>query len=128
MNKLFISLLGAVALSACGTTTIVREVPASTAPVPIVTAAVVNKYDKYYEYVLNNSGQANTSSKADIIEMGDLVCGALDKGNSIDAIVRVLSRASTGQSDNELYAAVVYAAITYLCDEYSGQLNAYLSN
>jgi hypothetical protein len=101
------------------------------APVPVITsppAPAVNKYDAYYSHVMNNSGQANTWSKADVIEYGDLVCQSLDNGSSIARVVSVISNASSSTSDAELGASVVFGAITYLCDEYKLDLNAYLAN
>lgn len=98
------------------------------APQPVVTAPAVNKYDAYYEHVLNNSGQANTASKSDVIEFGDLVCQSLDNGKSVAAVASVVSNASSSTSDMELGAAVIYAAIKYLCPEYDPMLQAYLSN
>ena len=97
---------------------------------PVITASpapVLNKYDAYLEHVYNNSGQANTISKQNLIDYGDTICHSLDNGNSIAWIVNYLSNGSNGASDNELYASVVYGAITYLCDEYKGDLNLYLS-
>ncbi|MEY4332679.1 MAG: hypothetical protein RLZZ196_1417 [Bacteroidota bacterium] len=106
--------------------------PATTAaPIvtdPPVTAAPVNKYDAYLEHVYNNSGQANTMSKAKLIEYGDIICSVLDQGKTIPWIVNYLSNGSNTQSDNELYASIVYGAITYICDEYKYALNEYLAN
>jgi hypothetical protein len=98
------------------------------APEPVITASPVNKYDSYYEHVLNNSGQANTASKADVIEFGDLVCQSLDNGQSVAAVANVVANASGSTSDMELGAAVIYGAIKYLCPEYDAMLQAYLSN
>ena len=104
---------------------------ATAAPAPVQTyapAPVVNKYDAYLEHVYNNSGQANSMTKAKLIEYGDIICSALDNGNSIAWIVNYLGNGSNGQSDVELYASIVYGAITYICDEYKGDLNLYLNN
>lgn len=109
----------------------------STSPVttdaPVITSAPVtnppvNKYDAYLEHVYNNSGQANTMTKATLIEYGDTICSALDNGRSISWITSYLSSYSTGNSDVELYASIVYGAITYICDEYTPQLRAYLNS
>lgn len=96
------------------------------APAPITPA--VNKYDQYLQHVYNNSGQANSISKADLIEYGDIICQSLDQGKTIAWIVNYLSRNSSGQSDMELYASVMYGAIHYICSEYTGDLNLYLNN
>lgn len=100
-------------------------------PAPVQTyapAPVVNKYDAYLEHMYNNSGQANTITKAKLIEYGDLVCNALDSGRTIPWIVNYLSSNASNQSDVELFASLVYASITYICDEYKGDLNLYLNN
>lgn len=102
-----------------------------TTPAPVQTyapAPVVSKYDAYLEHMYNNSGQANTITKAKLIEYGDLVCNALDSGRTIPWIVNYLSSNASNQSDVELFASLVYASITYICDEYKGDLNLYLSN
>lgn len=101
----------------------------NTAPVETYAPApVVNKYDAYLDHVYNNSGQANTISKATLIEYGDTICSALDNGQSIPYIVNYLSDRSSGDTDAALYASVIFGAITYICDEYKGDLNLYLNN
>jgi hypothetical protein len=97
-------------------------------PEPVITAPVENKYDNYYEYVLSNSGKANTFGKANVIEYGDLVCQSLDEGSSIASIARVITNASGSQSDIELGATVVFGAITHICPEYDAMLQAYINN
>lgn len=102
----------------------------TTLPAPVFTVAptpAVNKYDAYLDHVYNNSGQANTISKGTLIEYGDTICNALSQGRTIPWIVSYLSENSTGYSDNALFASVIFGAITYICDEYKGDLNLYLS-
>lgn len=94
---------------------------------PPYTPPAENKYDQYMDHVLNNSGQANTWSKADVIEFGDLVCQALDKGNSIPSVVNLLEGYAKTNSDVEFFASVVFGSITYVCPEYKYQLNEYLA-
>jgi len=107
--------------------------PATTAaPAPVITnppytPPAENKYDQYMNHVLNNSGQANTWSKADVIEFGDLVCQALDKGNTIPSVVNLLESYTKTDSDVEFFASVVYGAINYVCPEYKYALNEYLA-
>ena len=97
------------------------EAPAPVDPGP-------NKYDKYYENVLNNSGIANSRSKSSVIETGDLVCQSLDEGNTVRAVATVLEGASNTQSELEYAAAIMYWAITDLCPEYKRALDVYLGN
>jgi hypothetical protein len=101
------------------------------APAPVITASpapAINKYDAYLDHVYNNSGQANTISKGTLIEYGDTICNALNQGRTIPWIVSYLSDNSTGYSDNALFASIIYGAITYICDEYKPDLNAYLAS
>jgi len=103
-------------------------------PAPVATdapapqAPPVNKYDDYMNYVLNNSGQANTWSKADVIEFGDLVCQALDKGNTIRSVVNLLNGYAKTSSDVEFFASVMLASIKHLCPEYQTDLDYYLNS
>lgn len=101
----------------------VQNLPPQTLP---PASAAANKYDNYYEHVLNNSGRANTMAKADVIELGDLVCSALDEGNSIRAVVNLMSSYSSGTQDSEYFASVIFGAVTYLCPEYTADMRAFL--
>lgn len=92
------------------------------------TVKSTNKYDDYYQHVMNNSGRAQTELRSDVIELGDLVCGALDKGNSFSAITSALASASSGQSDNEYFASIMYGAVKHICPEYYSAMSAYLNN
>ena len=98
------------------------ETPTYTVP------ASVNKYDAYLEHVYNNSGKANTMDKSELIEFGDVVCQALDNGKTIGAIVGILENSSNDTRDSELYASIVFGAITYLCDEYASDLRFYIGS
>jgi hypothetical protein len=103
-------------------------------PAPVATdapapqASSTNKYDDYMDYVLNNSGQANTWSKADVIEFGDLVCQALDKGSTIRSVVNLLNSYAKTGSDVEFFASVMIGSIRHLCPEYQTDLNYYLNS
>lgn len=105
-----------------------KETAATTAQVPDTTAAQTNKYDLYYQHVLNNSGQANLVSKADVIQTGDLVCQALDAGNSIADVISVVDSTAETTSDAEYGASVIFGAVTYLCPEYDAMMRSYLRN
>lgn len=120
-----IALITTVFLMGCGKTTIIREVASPTTVVEY-QAPVTNKYDDYYAHVLKNSGQANTEPKADIIELGDLVCQSLDNNNSVRSVVTLLDDYAESTSDRELYAAIITGSIMYLCPEYSSDLQNYL--
>lgn len=95
---------------------------------PAPAAPPVNKYDSYLAHVYNNSGQANSMTKAKLIEYGDIICNALDSGRSVAWIADYLSQNSSGSSDIELYASIMYGAITNICPEYEYDLKVYLNS
>lgn len=101
------------------TTTVAIEAPAED---------TTNKYEDYVAYVRDNAGRANSIDAAQLIEFGDLVCGSLDNGYSIGAVVDVISRSSSSYADVSLGAALIYGAVTKLCPEYDPILQAYLND
>lgn len=86
-----------------------------------------NKYDDFYNHVINNSGKAYVYTKGEIIEFGEIVCSALDSGKSINQVVTVLEATSNDLNDMKLFAAIVYGAIHNICPQYISDLNYYLS-
>lgn len=127
MKKVTALVVVSLALSACGTKTVIREV-APTPTNPPVTAPATNKYDDYVSWVKNNSGQANSTSNSQIIETGDLVCSALDSGRTIKEVATLMQETASTSSDIELYAAVLYGAVKYLCPEYQQAMTDYLAS
>lgn len=139
MKKYIISASLTLALTACGSTTVIKEVAPSTTvepvketvvvtvPVEVPAPAKTNKYDDYMDHVLNNSGQANSTwSKAQLIEFGDLVCGALDNGNSIRDVINLMNSYAVTSSDTELFVSVLVGAVMNLCPEYTYELESYV--
>lgn len=122
-------------LSSCGTTTVIREVTATTqqskeivvVTVPTQETMPTNKYTKFHDHVMENSGQAQTWDKSKLIELGDLICGALDDGNSVAAVIELLESYSSGTSDTELFASILVGAVSYLCPEYASQFDNYIN-
>ena len=106
----------------------VANTAANTTPYVSTSEPVSNKYDLYYEYVLDNSGRANTMSKSDVIKLGDLICQYLDLGNSIDELVKLLAEKSADTSAQELSGEGLFGAIEYLCPEYRSNLQTYIEN
>ena len=123
-----ITALIVLGVSSGKSSTDVADTTVNTVPYVPTPEPASNKYDQYYGHVLDNSGQANSMSKSDVIEFGDLVCQSLDNGNSVAAVVKILSDSSADNSDVELAASVVFGAITYLCPEYRSDLQTYLGN
>lgn len=135
MKKYLITTAALLSLSACGTTTVIREVTATTQQpketvvitVPVQETTPTNKYTKFYDHVMENSGQAQTWDKSNIIELGDLICGALDDGNSVASVIELLESNSDGSSDTELFASLLVGAISYICPEYVNQMENYIN-
>ncbi len=129
-KKLLILATASILIAGCGgTKTIIREVAPSTTEAPYeepYVAPSTNKYDDYYTHVINNSGKANSMAKSEIIEFGDVVCEALDAGRTVSFIVNFLEDYASTTSDNELFASIIFGAITYICNEHQGKLQSYL--
>lgn len=106
----------------------VADTAANTTPYVSTSEPVSNKYDRYYEYVLDNSGRANTMPKSDVINLGDLICQYLDSGNSIAELVALLAEKSADTSAQELSAEGIFGAIEYLCPEYRSNLQTHIEN
>jgi hypothetical protein len=119
-------------LAAIGSTSSSDEVSTDSVTVytnpPAAPAPIKNKYDDYMNHVLNNSGKANSWSKSDIIEFGDLVCQALDEGNSIRAVVNLLNGYASTTSDLEFFASIMTGAVINICPEYKSAMSAYLNS
>lgn len=126
--SIFILILAIVIPSSNSSSSVTTDAPAPVITNPPYTPPAQNKYDQYMDHVLNNSGQANTWSKADVIEFGDLVCGALDNGNSVRQVVNLLEGYAKSSSDVEFFASVAFGAITYICPEYKSDLDYYLNS
>lgn len=132
-HLLFIPLVFSLiwALTSCGKETVIREVlvttPTPATEAPAETQPESNKYDQYIDFVLDNSGQAREWSDSDLIETATLVCNAFDNGASLDSIVTVFSDNSTGTYDDELFAAIIGGAVTYICPEWQDYVNSQLS-
>lgn len=127
MRKVALTAVAVLSLTACGTKTVVKEVaPAPTNPP--VTAPTTNKYDDYVDFVRSNSGQGYTASTSEIVEAGDLVCSALDSGRSVQSVAGMMEEVANTASDIEVYAAVLFGAVQYLCPEYYIQMSEYLAS
>lgn len=114
-------------------TFVTREDSGSSAPTfdssaPIEDSQTRNKYDDYYQYVLNSSGMANSENKASVLEFGDFVCGLLDDGFSVGDIIEEMRQYTSGSMfTSEYAAAVLLGATTYLCPEHKILVNDYLN-
>lgn len=118
-----------LALVSCGKETVIKEVLVTIPPTTAAQSEPVeqNKYDKYLDFVLDNSGQAREWKESDLIETATLVCGAFDGGASLSGVVGVFSDNSTGSYDDELFAAIIGGAVTYICPEWASYVDSQLS-
>lgn len=134
-HLLFIPLVFSLvwALTSCGKETVIREVlvttptPTTEAPVETLPAVKENKYDKFLDFVNDNSGQARSWNDSDLIELATLTCEAFDNGASLAQVIDVFSNSSAGKYDDELYAAIIGGAVTYICPEWAGYVDSQLS-
>lgn len=111
-----------VLLSGCGKETIIKEVLVTAAPT--TTEATLpqeppkTKFDSYLEDVYSFSAQARTWDESDLLEFGTIVCEAFTAGSSLNEIIAVLEKYSSGAYDDELFAAVIMSSVENLCPQH----------
>jgi len=115
----------ALVLSACGKETI-REVLVTTPPTE-APAVELSKYDQYLEMLYNESAQARTWLESDLLELGTTVCQVFDEGGTIDGVINIFTKNSTGKYDDELYSAVIAGSVIYLCPEWADYVQSQLN-
>lgn len=115
-------------LTACGKETIIKEVLVTTAPVtteaPLPQEPAKTKFDLYLEDLYGFSGQARSWTESDLLKFGTIVCDTFDRGNSLEDIIGVMSQYSEGSYDDELFAGVIYAAVTHLCPKHKAYVDS----
>jgi hypothetical protein len=123
-----ITAIGALALvlASCTTETVIREVPA-TDPAPQTTQPTYTADDQFIDHVYYNAIGEIYLTNAELIELGLLVCEALDAGNSIDEVAATLELAASTDEDIALFAAIAVGAIWFYCPQYEQALNNYLN-
>jgi hypothetical protein len=132
MRKLTtLTLVGAIALASC-TTEVVREVPATDGPPatqnrPPATPAP-NPTEDFLAYVNGVAGSAIYWADEDLLEIGLLTCEALDSGASIREVVDTMEDSASTDGDIEVFATVLFAAVTFFCPEYEDALQRYISS
>lgn len=138
MKKLLLPIaVSVLALTACTTKEIVREVtPTTNTPntqAPIVTNPPVNNpsygdYQLFLNHVNSQSYAALTLPDSELMVAGDNVCSALDNGMSFSGMVTFLQNevGYMTEDDATFLASVVAAAVVYLCPEYTAEMNSYL--
>lgn len=125
-KSVILTFLAFAVLSGCGKETVIKEVLVTSPPEVLQETPQANKYDAYIEYVVNSSAQARSWSESDLLELGTLVCQSFEEGLSFSDIIQIFSNNSSGLYDDELYASVFAAAVTFLCPEYKSYVDAQL--
>lgn len=124
-KHLLVICASALVLSACGKETI-REVLVTTPPTE-APAVELSKYDQYLEMLYNESAQARTWLESDLLELGTTVCQVFDDGGTIDGVISIFTKNSTGKYDDELYSAVIAGSVIYLCPEWADYVQSQLN-
>jgi len=71
--------------------------------------------------------EARSWDEADLLEFGTVVCESFDNGATLDTVLTTMSNYSSGKYDDELFAAVIAAAVMHLCPEWQAYVSAQLS-
>jgi hypothetical protein len=71
----------------------------------------------------------DTTSDADLLEIGSTICDALDAGYTVEDIIFELSTNGTFESEDQAYAGgiIVAASATILCSEYASQVDDFIN-
>ena len=128
MNKTLTALtISSIIIAGCGQKETIREVLVTAPPATEAPAPELNKYDQYLEMLYNESAQARTWLESDLLELGTTVCEVFDQGGTIDGVINIFTKNSTGKYDDELYSAVIAGSVIYLCPEWADYVQSQLN-
>lgn len=119
--------VAAIFLVGCGQKEVIREVLVTTPPATEAPAPELNKYDAYLEMLYNESAQARTWLESDLLELGTTVCEVFDQGGTIEGVIDIFTKNSTGKYDDDLYSAVIAGSVIYLCPEWADYVQSQLN-
>jgi hypothetical protein len=121
--------VGSLVLVGCGQKETIREVLVTTPPVAATEApdTDINKFDAYLEMLYAESAQARTWLESDLLELGTTVCEVFDQGGTIDGVINIFTKNSTGKYDDELYSAVIAGSVIHLCPEWADYVQSQLN-
>lgn len=119
--------IAAIFLVGCGQKEVIREVLVTTPPATEAPAPELNKYDAYLEMLYNESAQARTWLESDLLELGTTVCEVFDQGGTIEGVIDIFTKNSTGKYDDDLYSAVIAGSVIYLCPEWADYVQSQLN-
>jgi hypothetical protein len=126
-TKLAAISLVSLLLVGCGQKETIREVLVTAPPATEAPAPELNKYDQYLELLYSESAQARSWLESDLLELGTTVCEVFDAGGTIDGVISIFSKNSTGKYDDELYSAVIAGSVMFLCPEWAAYVQSQLN-
>ncbi len=108
----------AIVLSACGKETVIKEVLVTTPPATEAPAPEMSKFDQYLTSMYDTAAQSREWSDGELLEFGAIVCDAFNAGSTLDAVLEIFSKYSTGSYDDEFFASVIGNSVMFLCPEH----------
>lgn len=138
IKKIAIVSIAVLALAGCASNnkaeepapvvTVTEQVPA---PVePPVTDTYLTPEDTFLTDLHDMSNvYIDATSDADLLDIGNATCAALDEGNSIMDILTYLVESGTLETTDQAEAGgmIIAAAVVDLCPEYTSELEAFLT-
>lgn len=125
----FAALASVVLLAGCTVDQPLRTLPPvpvhTIAPAPVVTPAPALTADEQYLAGMRSVYDFTGIPDSQLLDIGRQTCDTLDTGLSLMEIAVVM--ASTDGIDPALVGSVFAGAITFLCPEYTDQLDAFTS-
>ena len=114
MKKAALLLIATVALTACGTRTVVVQQPAATTKPPVVSQTpAASAEDLYIDAIIRErSSLVNEWGKNWLIEFGYVVCGSIDEGMTLTDLIDMASKTN---ADGEMVGILVRLAIVNIC-------------
>jgi glycine cleavage system regulatory protein len=127
MKKTLITLLASVALVGCGTTTgttAIQETPVVTLP-PVTAPSALDKETNFLNGLTADfPTQVTNLGKADTIELGKLMCGAIDEGTTLQDLLNMSYRLDV---DAGFIGALVREEVENFCPENQWFIDAALN-
>ena len=138
IKKIAIASIAVLALAGCASNNKAEEpAPVVTvteqAPAPVDPPATDTYLSPEDTFLTDLHDMGNiyidSTSDADLLEIGNTVCSALDEGNTIEDLITYLSTSGTFDNTDQAEAGgmIIAAAVVDLCPEYTSQVQAYVS-
>lgn len=114
MKKVLLVIASTIALTACGTRTVVVQQPVATTQPPVISQTPTTSADDMYidAIIAERSSIVNQLGKNWLIEFGHAVCGSIDEGMTLTDL---LNMASNTNADGATVGILVRLAILNIC-------------